>query len=154
MSPEAHYKVAFHPSNVAPLLLGAAVAIGRLDRRLATLAWRMRMGLVLPFVAVALAAIKFPKSLVFDLGPVSVSPLRLVLIAAALVYFDGLLLYRTAHFVVAVICCLVSAGFGHNVATINDNSIAASRWWWSSMRKLVPETTQQWGYVGLVVSQT
>jgi hypothetical protein len=146
------YKVTFHPSNVAPLLLGMTVAIGRIDRHIATLAWRMRMALALPFLAVGLAAIKFPKSMVFDAASLSLSPLRLVLIAAALVYFDGLYLFRTFHFALAAALCLSTAGMGHSVATINDNSIAASRWWAMSMRKLIPSTIRQWGVASVGAS--
>jgi hypothetical protein len=146
------YKVSFHPSNLSPLLLGAAVAIARFDRHVATLATRMRLGLVLPFVAVGLAAINFPKSMATDLSPMNVSPLRLILLAATAVYIDGLLLYRTVHFAVAAVFCLASAGMGHNVATINDNSIAASRWWWESVRKLIPSTIRQWGMTSVAAS--
>ncbi len=38
------YKVTFEPSNIAPLLLGMAVAIGRLDRHASSLAWRHATG--------------------------------------------------------------------------------------------------------------
>jgi hypothetical protein len=146
------YKVTFHPSNLSPLLLGAAVAIARFDRHVVTLVLRMRLGLVLPFVAVGLAALKFPKSMVLDLGPMNLSPLRLVLIAAAFVYLDGLLLYRTFHYAAAAIFCFASAGMGHDVTTINDNSIQASRWWWDSVKKLVPTTEREWGVASIAAS--
>src|SRR5207237_6188745 len=61
------YKVTFHPSNFAPLLFAMAIALGRFDRGVATLASRMRMQLLLPFIAVALSAIMFPAHLVYDL---------------------------------------------------------------------------------------
>jgi hypothetical protein len=42
-------KVPFHPANVAPMLLALAAWVGRYDTHVATLGWRMRMHLVLPF---------------------------------------------------------------------------------------------------------
>src|SRR5439155_9388985 len=58
------YKVVFHPADVAPLLLGMAVLVGHCDHHVSSLAWRMRMQLTLPFVAVAMSAIKFPAGFV------------------------------------------------------------------------------------------
>jgi hypothetical protein len=146
------YKVTFHPSNVAPLLLGVAVAVGRIDQHLASFVWRMRMSLVLPFVAIGLAALKFPKSMIFDIAGVSLSPLRIVLLAAMVVYLDGLWLFRMPHFAIAAMFCLATSGLGHNVATMNENSLAVSRWWVSSMKKLVPTTVRQWGIASVMAS--
>ena len=146
------YKVEFHPSNVAPLLLGMTIAASRIDRHLMGIAWRMRLALGLPLVAVGLAAIKFPKSMVFEVIGVSLSPLRLVLLAASLVYLDGMWLFRMAHFAVAAVLCLAAAGLGHDVETINNHSIAASKWWLSSMKKLVPTTVKEWGVASVMAS--
>src|SRR2546421_2473859 len=59
------YKVTFYPLNLAPVLLGLAVMIGHADHHVATLAWRMRMHLALPVVAVVLSAISFPLDMIF-----------------------------------------------------------------------------------------
>ena len=146
------YKVTFQPANLSPLLLGVAVAAARFDRHVSTLATRMRLSMALPFAAVALAAIDFSKDKGAGVSLTAVSPLRLVLIASALVYFDALMLFRAMHFAVAGLFCLASAGMGHSVSAINENSVAASRWWWLGMRKLIPSTVKQWGMASVAAS--
>jgi hypothetical protein len=39
-----------------------------------------------------------------------------------------------AHFAVAAVFCLSAAGLGHKRREINNHSIAASKWWLSSMK--------------------
>lgn len=146
------YKVTFQPSNVSPLVLGAAVAAARFDRHVLSLAWRMRAALALPLVAIGLASIRFPQTMVVDIADLHVSPLRLVLIAAALVFLDGFILFRTFHYLVAAGFCIASAGMGYSVATINDNTLAASRWSWESVKKLVPTTVREWGLASVGAS--
>jgi len=146
------YKVTFHPANIAPLLLGIAFAVGRIDQHLASLLWRMRMQMALPFLAIGLAAIKFPKAMVFDIHGTSLSPLRLVLLASMLIYLDGMFLYRTMQFAMAALMCCAMASMGHNVATINDNSIATGRWWAINMKKLIPTTMKEWGMMSVASS--
>ncbi|HEV2295860.1 MAG TPA: hypothetical protein VGR35_18585 [Tepidisphaeraceae bacterium] len=144
------YEVSFHPSNLAPLLLGLAVWVGRYDSHVSTLAWRMRMHLVLPFTAVALAAIKFPPELTFDLLGVGFSPLRLTLIAASVVYLDGWVLHRHLYFMAGSILCLLGSGLGSSVKDMNRNTLDFMEYWLESIRRLVPRTTSQWGVVSVV----
>ncbi len=144
------YKVTFHSSNLSPLLLGLAVWVGRYDWHISTLAWRMRMQLVLPFTAVMLAAIKFPPDLLFDVMGVWVSPLRLAALGATLVYIDGWILHRHAYFAAASILCLVGAGLGVTVKDMNRNSLEFIRFWLIGIIRLVPKTASQWGVVSVV----
>jgi hypothetical protein len=146
------YKVTFHPLNLAPLLIGLAVAIGRADQHVATLAWRMRMQLALPFVAIALSAIRFPHEMMFPLAGVSISPLRIALAAAAMAYLDGLWLHRHAYFAWAAGACLAMTGMGHSVASINTNSIEMAKTSASPFDKFVPKTLAQWGVASVAMA--
>lgn len=153
------YKVAFHPLNFAPLLLGLAIAIGHCDQHLATLAWRTRMQLALPFCAIALSAIRFPTDLTLQLGGngapgagIGITPLRTALVASALVYLDGLWLHRHAYFAWGAGTCLAFAGMGHSVGTINDNSLQMARSSASAFDRLIPKTLFAWGFVSVVAA--
>lgn len=144
------HKVTFHPSNLSPLLLGLAVWVGRYDWHVSTLAWRMRMQLVLPFTAVMLAAIKFPPELLFEVMGVWVSPLRLAALGATLVYIDGWFLHRHAYFAAASLLCFVGAGLGVSVKDMNRNTLEFIRFWLVGIARLVPKTASQWGVVSVV----
>ena len=56
-------------------------------------------------------------------GPIDLSPLRLTLMMASLVYLDGLWLHRHPYFAWAAGVCMATAGMGHSVTSINDNSV-------------------------------
>lgn len=153
------YKVAFHPLNFAPLLLGLAVAIGHCDQHAATLAWRMRMQLALPFCAIALSAIRFPSELTLQLGGngapgtgLGITPLRTALVASALVYLDGLWLHRHAYFAWGAGMCLAFAGMGHSVGSINDNSLHMAKSSANAFERLIPKTLFAWGFVSVVAA--
>lgn len=144
------YKCAFHPADVAPLLLGAAVAVGRCDRPIGDFALRFRLQLVLPFVAVALSAIKFPPELTYaGTFGVTISPLRVALFAAMLVYLDGMWLHRSALFGVGAAMCAGALGMGHSVTTINGNSTEVAQRSVSLMERLIPKTLSEWGMVSI-----
>jgi hypothetical protein len=146
------YKVIFHPLDLAPLLLGMAVAIGHCDRHVASLAWRMRMQLALPFVAVAMSAIKFPPSMVFALGPVQISPLRIALAGATVVYLDGLWLHRHVLFAWAAGMSTAGLFMGHSVRAINDNSMQMAQKSADAVDRLIPKTLFDWGVVSIAAA--
>jgi len=153
------YKVPFHPLNVAPLLLGLAIAVAHSDHHVATLAWRMRMQLALPFCAIALSAIRFPSDLVFQLGGngapnagFGITPLRAILVASAMVYLDGLWLHRHAYFAWGAGLCLACAGMGQSVGSINDNSLHLAKSSSSQLLRLIPRTLFAWGFVSVVAA--
>lgn len=147
------YKVMFHPANLAPMLLGFAVLAGHADDQFNTRAARMRWALVLPFVAVALSAIKFPRELIFPITPgIDASPLRTALIVASVVYLEGLWNFRQAWFAVGSSACLAMATLGHSVGTINDNSIRMAKDGASVFDKLIPKTLAGWGMYSIGLS--
>ena len=146
------YKVPFHPLNVAPMLIGLAVAIGHADAQAATRLWRMRMQLALPFCAIALSAIKFPSDLVFAHPVVTITPLRMVLVASALAYLDGLWLHRHAYFACGAAMCLAFAGLGHSVASINDNALELGKSWLNAWIRRIPTTLFGWGFVSVIAA--
>jgi hypothetical protein len=149
------HKVTFNPSNVAPLLLGFAVWVGRYDWHVSTLAWRMRMHLALPFAALALAAIAFPAKwhspdLTFQLLGLTFSPLRLTLLGAAAVYADGFVLHRHVYFLIGAIGCFLASGLGPNVKEMNRNTVSFFEYWLESIGKLIPRTASAWGVVSVI----
>ncbi|MGB7161243.1 MAG: hypothetical protein WBD40_24505 [Tepidisphaeraceae bacterium] len=149
------HEVTFHPSNLAPMLLGLAVWVGRYDWHVSTLAWRMRMQLALPFAAVALSAIslagKVPGApLTFEFLGATYSPLRLALLGAVIVYVDGWFLHRHAYFIAGAILCLSGAGLGSSVRDMNRNTRDFVRYWLDGIGNLVPKTASQWGVVSIV----
>jgi hypothetical protein len=149
------YKVPFHPSNIAPMLLGLAVWVGRYDWHVATLAWRMRMHLALPFAAVALAAIslagKVPEApLAFEFLGIGFTPLRLTLLGAAAVYVDGWFLHRHAYFITGALMCLAASGLGSSVRDMNRNTRDFLTYWLEGIMDLVPKTASQWGVVSVI----
>jgi hypothetical protein len=146
------YKVTFYPLNLAPLLLGFAVMIGHADQHVATLAWRMRMQLALPFVAIALSAIRFPRGMIFNFAGLDFSPLRIALLGAMAVYLDGLWLHRHAYFAWAAGLCMAAAGMGPTVGSINDNSVRMAKSSADAFDRLLPKTLAAWGVISMAAS--
>jgi hypothetical protein len=142
------YKSLFHPADLAPLLLGCAVAIGRADQHVASLTWRMRMQMTLPFVAVALSAIKFPPEMVFYSAH-PISPLRMALLGSMLVYLDAAWLHRHVLFALAAGVCASGLFLGHNVVSINKNSVEMAQQSATVLDRLVPKTLFDWGVVSV-----
>jgi hypothetical protein len=146
------YKVVFHPADLAPLLLGMAVLVGHCDHHVTSLGWRMRMQLILPFVAVAMSAIKFPAEMVFPLGPIQVSPLRVALAGATIVYLDGLWLHRHILFAWAAGMSAGGLFLGHSVKNINDNSVQMAQRSADALDRLIPKTLFDWGVVSIMAA--
>jgi hypothetical protein len=143
------YKVVFHPADVAPLLIGLAVAVGRCDYHVASLASRMRLQLTLPVIAIALSAFGVPRAMVLPLGQMPISPLRLAFFASMLVYLDGLWLHRHVLFAFAAAGCGGAVFMGHSVASINQNSLDMAQRSADSLNRLVPRTLHDWGVVAV-----
>ena len=72
--------------------------------------------------------------------------------ASALIYLDGLWLHRTAYFAWAAGACMAMTGIGHNVRTINDNSIHMAQGSANALEKLIPQTLAQWGVVSVAAA--
>jgi hypothetical protein len=145
------YKVRWYPANVSPLLLGLAVAIGASDFHVRTLASRMRWHFVLPIMAIVLA-INFPSALLIKHGTFGLSPLRITLLAAMLVYGHGFVLYRHALFAWAACLCFGWAGIGMSIDEMLSNVSLASKKTYSASQKLWPRTMTHWGIISVSMS--
>jgi hypothetical protein len=113
----------------------------------------MRLQLVLPFVAVALSAIKFPPELIFPITPgIDASPLRTALIVASVVYLEGFWQFRQVWFAIGSGTCVMLAAMGHSVVAINNNSIRVAQTGASAFDRLVPKTLAEWGTYSIGLS--
>lgn len=145
------YNVRWYHTNLSPLMLGLAIAMGASDRHVRNLAMRMRLHLLIPAFAIALAVPERSR-LNFELAGLALTPLRLTLIGATIVYLHGLLIHRHPYFGFGAGLCLGAAGLGPSPQTMSENAhellmTAARRLW-----RLVPRTVSQWGLVSVAAS--
>jgi hypothetical protein len=145
------YHVRWNHGNFSPLLLGLAVAIGASDWHVRNVTARMRLQLLLPLVAIALA-VPSRSALSFEIDQTVMTPLRLTLLASVLVYIHGLLLHRHPYFGMAGTMCLCAAGLGENPATMTRSLAQIGDKGASTFWRLVPRTLAQWGIVSVVAS--
>jgi hypothetical protein len=145
------YNVRWYPANVTPLLLGLAIAVGSYDRHVKSLAARMRAQLMLPQLGLLLS-IGFPSALVFTTAGVTFSPLRLTLLAMALVYAHGFWMYRHAYFAWGALVSLGTAGLGWSMQSIADNIEMAYQQVMALLRRLLPRTSTHWGVMAIAAS--
>ena len=143
------YKVVFHPADLAPLLVGAAVAVGRAEGLTISRAARGRLQFWLPAVAIFLSAFDVPGGMTFLLGNMPVTPLRVVFGASMLAYVDALWLHRQPLFAFAAAGCGGGMFMGHSVSSINDNSLAMAERSKDSLTSLLPHTLHEWGVVAV-----
>lgn len=144
------YQVPFQGSNVAPVLLGLAIACARCGPAWASTPWRVWIHLALPLVAVGLS-MRFPDTLVRAIPGVSailLSPWRAALMGAALVYAHGLWVHRHAVFAWASGACALAALSGHSLAAVGQTLAGLGR----KMASLVPETSFQWGVAAIAAA--
>lgn len=145
------YKLHFNLANVAPLLIGLAVAIGHHDTHATTYGRRVRWQLVLPALAILLS-ISFPNTLVHVMPGPDWTPLRIALLAAGLVYLDGYWFHRHGAFAFGMTLCAITFGMGPSVSAIGDNATAAAERTEGLLDRLTPRTPQAWGVVSVVAS--
>jgi hypothetical protein len=144
------YALVFHPANVAPVLLGAAVVLSR---------WRAphnrqflaTMQMSLAALAV-LISVSFPMELMVHAGSHVISPLRLSLLGA----FGVLIMtfIQTGQLIVAQIALTVAlaAALGNTPIAMQLHFVAMMKALYASGRRLVPETQMQWGIIAVVSS--
>jgi hypothetical protein len=143
------YKVDFQSANLSPLLLGIACIVG-LKRTNETISpGRMAAALFLPVLAI-LWAMPTVHQLNFGVFNVSFTPLRLTLIAAALVYLVELILHHKMLFGIAGAACLMLAYFGDNPDSINKNLNTTGDATRSVLWRFLPSTIMQWGVIAIV----
>jgi hypothetical protein len=145
------YHVRWYSANLSPLLLGLATAIGASDHHVRNLALRLRLHLCLPVLAILLASSN-PMALVLFTDNLVLSPMRLVLLAATVVYLHGLLVHHHPYFGVAGALCVGASVLGDSPATMTSNVTTISRTATSTVWRLMPRTVGQWGIVSIVSS--
>lgn len=143
------YKVRWEPANVAPLLLGLALATGG-AKDVASLLARRRVQMILPVLAVLLSA-GARDALSFG-GTITISPLRLCLLASAGVYVHGLIVHRLPGFGVAAGLSLLLAGLGPSFGQMGATTRSIGTSGMDGVRGLLPTTATQWGVVSVVAS--
>jgi hypothetical protein len=145
------YQVGWEWANLSPLVLGVAVCVGSLDTHVPTLALRMRTQLALPLLAVALS-LRFSSDLLFSIGPLALSPMRVAFAGATLVYLHGLWMHRHVYFVIASGICLAFIGVGASPDTARQNVEFVWNWLVSNCRRFQPRTASDWGVLSIVAS--
>lgn len=145
------YKSEWLFTNLAPPLLGLAVALGTYDRHVRSLSFRLRMHLAIPILAIALSLFT-PRVLDFHVGPLALAPLRLVLAGAAVVYAHAWWFHRHLYFAAAASICVALGSIGSDVMAIIDRLTQMLRQTRETSERLIPETTTQWGVVALCFS--
>jgi hypothetical protein len=146
------YNVRWYTANLAPVLLGLAVALASLEGNVMRFRKRMRAEMALPMAAIVISA-PFPTALVWgpeDVAPMT--PLRLVLLAAALVYVHGFARFRQVAFAWLSGSCLLLASLGASVSAILDNIMIFNRTAMSLTKSLAPRRTVHWGVVSVGVA--
>jgi len=145
------YNVRWYPANVAPVMLGLAMALGASDTHVGSLGWRMKLQFWLPLVALAMS-VRFPSHLIFTMHSLGFSPLRLVLLASTVVYLYGFVLHRHILFACGACACISAAGMGMTARQILDNFNFASEQSYVFSKRLWPRTMTHWGWISMVAS--
>jgi hypothetical protein len=143
------YKSSFCLADLAPLLIGAAVAIGRLELSAISPATRMRVQLTLPMIAVALSSFGVPRDMIFPVIGVSLSPLRFALFAAAIVYLDVFWRHRYLLLALAAIACWGGVVLGSSVGAMKRNAFDLAQVLADLVDRLAPRTLHDWGVVSI-----
>jgi hypothetical protein len=145
------YKLHFNLANIAPFLIGLGFAIGHYDNHLYTYARRVRAQLLLPALAVALS-LSYPDTLVYVMTGPDWSPLRLALVAAGIVYLEGLRFHRHMIFAYAAAFCAIAFGMGPSVDDMQQNITVTAEHTQTWLERLTPRTGQQWGVLSVITS--
>jgi hypothetical protein len=146
------YNVRWYTANLAPVLLGLAIALASLEGSVMRYRKRMRAELALPMAAIVISA-PFPGALVW--GPAHLAPmtpLRLVLLASAMVYSHGMLRFRQTAFAWMSVACVLLASLGSSVGAMLDNIMIFNRSAISATKSVTPKRTVHWGVVSVVTS--
>jgi hypothetical protein len=145
------YKARWFPSNVAPLMLGLAIALGTYDRHVINLTFRIRAQILLPIIAIILS-LGSPPQLDFTIFGIYLTPLRLVFATATLVYVQGYWFHRHAYFAWAACICIVLGGLGATRTMIMNNLSLLAHQSKETSSKLIPDNQTQWGVLAVTAS--
>jgi hypothetical protein len=138
------YGFDFHASYLTPLVLGLGVSLSLVLKGSPEL-WCRRIRWLTPWLALPFS-VQHSDALLFSLPlgaleNVVFSPLRVGLLAVAVVYFVSFWPYRWRPFLVASFVSSFLAGAGYSVATIAD-----------TLRNLSPRTAVEWCIVSIVAA--
>jgi len=136
------YSIDFSPAFLSPLLLGLALAAillegPRLQRYLIA---RVQFCLIALSIYLSTTPVPFLH--------LSLSPLRLTLIASALLFLYFILLHDNLTFLWTAALCLCAALLGPSTGIMWQNLVRVS----TSSRRLIPRTTLQWGIASVGAS--
>jgi hypothetical protein len=145
------YKARWFPSNVAPFMLGLAIALGTYDRHVINLTSRLRAQLLLPILAIVLS-LGTPHQLDFDLLGIYLTPLRIVFVMATLVYVQGWCFHRHPYFAWAACICIVFGTLGATREIILRNLMNIAKQTKETSVELTPKTTGEWGVLAVFAS--
>ena len=143
------FNVPFHVANVAPLLLGLAVLLGRSTRLPKFAVANLQMVLA---ASAVLMSLHFPADLATRAAGVALTPLRCALVGAAAVSLYALWHHRRLAFASVATACLATAALGRDVNTMRANIFAMLRWLLDTGLQLIPTTPMQWGVAAVVAS--
>jgi hypothetical protein len=137
------FKVDWFSANLSPLVLGLAVAVGIRNQYQTISQARTRAALLLPLLAILLAA-PTVYQLNFNVLKISITPLRLTLIAAALVYAH-LLIHHKIFLAIAAIVFITAASLGDSFDEIYENLAKI-------LSILLPDSTTKWGVISVIAA--
>ena len=146
------YGVTFHAANLAPLLLGMTVLAGRYDPHVTTLDARMRIQLAVPLLAIACAMIGSAPELTIFPDALGLTPLRLTLLAASLVFLDGWWMHRHPLFLAAAAVSFAAGSLGPAIRSLAGSASDFGSFLSESLYRLMPTTPAQWGLVSVVAA--
>lgn len=141
------YDVPFYTAYVAPVILGWVVCLS-----IVGVPWLARekcTGIIWVGTLTALVfSLSYPQTLLFEpsfFPGLVFSPLRLMLVTAAAVYFFGYWSYRRTSFFVATFTVSLMAGAGHSLHSIFVNLTRA-------LGRILPRTLTEWCLVSVVLA--
>jgi hypothetical protein len=135
------YDVPFHLCDLGPILIALGAAVTLVDVRWVSPAWRLR----LPAAGVVVSIVHPPELLIAGVAGIALSPLRVALVGAGLVYLLGYRLHRSRAFAWAAALCLTAAGAGASPRGMASTVAAVMRAGLAWPRRMVPRTAEQWG---------
>lgn len=142
-------KVTFAAADVAPVVLGLGLLVGQASLLALPRDTAARLQLLLPILAAALC-VRTPIDMSFDVAGVTISPLRLTLLAAVLIYVHGLIRHRDPLFGIALIGGTLLAGAGATTRAIGMTATDVMHMIGDIVRRMIPRTLAQWGWIAVV----
>jgi hypothetical protein len=141
------YDVPFHTAYVAPVILGWVVGLS-----IVGVPWMSRQrctGIIwVGTLAAIVLSVSYPQTLLFEASffpGLMLSPLRLMLLAVAAVYFFGYWSHRRRLFFAAALTASLMAGAGHSLHSILVNLTHA-------FGRILPRTLAEWCMVSVVLA--